>query len=94
MPEALFLTNSRYNELYHGIGFVAEEYEILGLKYLFEEHDHFNTRMRTRERAGDALLWTMLIKSIRTVAALIDVNFHVITKNTCGLQILTNIPDV
>ena len=38
--------------------------------------------------------WTMLIKSIRTVAALIDVNFHVITKNTCRLQILTNIPDV
>ena len=25
---------------------------------------------------------------------LIDVNFHVITKNTCRLQILTNIPDV
>ena len=50
--------------------------------------------MHTRERAGDALLWTMLIKSIRTVATLIDVNFHVITKNTCRLQILTNIPDV
>ena len=50
--------------------------------------------MHTRERAGDALLWAMLIKSIRTVATLIDVNFHVITKNTCRLQILTNIPDV
>ena len=73
---------------------MAEEYEILGLWYLFEEHDYFSTRMHTRERAGDALLWTMLIKSIRTVAALIDVNFHVITKNTCRLQILTNIPDV
>ena len=36
--------------------------------------------MHTRERAGDALLWTMLVKSIRTVATLIDVNFHVITK--------------
>ena len=73
---------------------MAEEYEILGLWYLFEEHDYFSTRMHTRERAGDALLWTMLIKSIRTVAALIDVNFHVITKNTCRLQILTNIPDI
>ena len=50
--------------------------------------------MHTGERAGDPLLWTMLIKSIRTVATLIDVNFHVITKNTCRLQILTNIPDV
>ena len=36
--------------------------------------------MHTRERAGDALLRTMLVKSIRTVATLIDVNFHVITK--------------
>ena len=80
--------------IYHGIGFVAEEYEILGLWYLFEEHDYFSTRMHTRERAGDALLWTMLIKSIRTVAALIDVNFHVIAKNTCHLQLLTDIPDV
>ena len=50
--------------------------------------------MHTRERAGYALLRTMLVKSIRTVATLIDVNFHVITKNTCRLQILTNIPDV
>ena len=33
-----------------------------------------------RERAGDALLRTMLVKSIQTVATLIDVNFHVITK--------------
>ena len=41
-----------------------------------------------------ALLRTMLVKSIRTVATLIDVNFHVINKNTCRLQILTNIPDV
>ena len=49
--------------------------------------------MHTRERAGDALLRTMLVKSIRTVATLIDVNFHVI-KNTYRLQILTNIPDV
>ena len=49
--------------------------------------------MHTREGAGDALLWAMLIKSIRTVATL-DVNFHVITKNTCRFQILTNIPDV
>ena len=73
---------------------MAEEYEILGLQYLFEEHDYFSTGMHTRERAGDALLWTMLIKSIRTVAALTDVNFHFITKNTCRLQILTNILDV
>ena len=36
--------------------------------------------MHTRERAGDALLRTMLVKSIPTVATLIDVNFHVITK--------------
>ena len=36
--------------------------------------------MHTRERAGDALLRTLLVKSIRTVATLIDVNFHVITK--------------
>ena len=62
--------------------------------YLFEEHDYFTTRMHTRERAGYALLRTMLVKSIRTVATLIDVNFNVITKNTCRLQILTNIPDV
>ena len=60
---------------------MAEEgYEVLGLWYLFEEHDYFSTRMHTRERAGDALLRTMLVKSIRTVAILIDVNFHVITK--------------
>ena len=50
--------------------------------------------MHTRERAGYALLRTMLVKSIRTVGTLTDVNFHVITKNTCRLQILTNIPDV
>ena len=50
--------------------------------------------MHTRERTGYALLRTMLLKSIRTVATLIDVNFNVITKNTCRLQILTNIPDV
>ena len=36
--------------------------------------------MHTRERAGVALLRTMLVKSIRTVATLIDINFHVITK--------------
>ena len=36
--------------------------------------------MHTRECAGDALLRTMLVKSIRTIATLIDVNFHVITK--------------
>ena len=77
---------SNFHYFYHGIGFVAEEYEILGLWYLFEEHDYFSTRMHTRERADDALLWTMLIKSIHTVAALIDVNFQVITKNTCRLQ--------
>ena len=41
---------------------------------------YFSTRMHTRERAGDALLRTMLVKTIRTVATLIDVNFHVITK--------------
>ena len=57
-----------------------ECYEVLRLWYLFEEHDYFSTRMHTRERAGDALLRTMLVKSIRTVATLIDVNFHVITK--------------
>ena len=45
-----------------------------------EEHDYFSTRMHTGERAGDALLRTMLVKSVRTVATLIDVNFHVITK--------------
>ena len=50
------------------------------LVYLFEEHDYFSTRMNTRERAGDALLRTMLVKSIPTVATLIDVNLHVITK--------------
>ena len=60
---------------------MAEEcYEVLRLWYLFEEHDYFSTRMHARERAGDALLRTMLVKSIRTVATLIDVNFHVITK--------------
>ena len=60
---------------------MAEEcYEVLRLWYLFEEHDYFSTRMHTREHAGDALLRTMLVKSIRTVATLIDVNFHVITK--------------
>ena len=74
---------------------MAEElYEVPGHWYLFEEHDYFTTRMHTRERAGYALLRTMLVKSIRTVTTLIDVNFHVITKNTCRLQILTNIPDV
>ena len=36
--------------------------------------------MHTTERAGDALPRTMSVKSIRTVATLIDVNFHVITK--------------
>ena len=36
--------------------------------------------MHTRERAGDALPRTMSVKSIRTVATLTDVNFHVITK--------------
>ena len=46
-----------------------------------EEHDYFSTRMHTGERgAGDALLRTMLVKSIRTVATLMDLNFHVITK--------------
>ena len=50
--------------------------------------------MHTRGRASDALLWIMLIKSIRTVATLIDVNFHINTTNTCRLQILTNIPYV
>ena len=54
--------------------------DMKGLWYLLEEHDYFSTRMHTRERAGDALLRTMLVKSIRTLATLIDVNFHVITK--------------
>ena len=53
-----------------------------------------NTTISLRERAGYALLRTMLVKSIRTVATLIDVNFHLITKITCRLQMLTNIPDV
>ena len=47
---------------------------------LIKEHDYFSTRMYTRECAGDALLRTMLVKSIHTIATLIDVNFHVITK--------------
>ena len=47
---------SNFHYFCHGIGFVAEEYEILGLWYLFEEHDYFSTRMHARERAGDALL--------------------------------------
>ena len=36
--------------------------------------------MHTRECADGALLRTMLVKSIRIIATLIDVNFHVITK--------------
>ena len=48
--------------------------------------------MHTRERAGDALLWTMLVKSIRTVAALKDINFVHVQNFFLGGGVASRVP--